>query len=429
MSLDSNNNQNTSEHYDAYVDRHLRRNYLVNLLYGLFGTTGFRLFFAPTFVPKYVLTLSNSNTMVGLLQAVGAATHIITLFFAVRFAETSKLRNRVFGIGLTMRSQILLMALAGFFFSTRLNLIAFFVFFALFNLFNGVQMVVYSMVMSKIIPTRVRGTFVGLRNFLGGIMAWLVARQAAVIIADLPFPQSYAWTFLAAFILTTIGICFFFFSKEPATPTEYAPTPRPDKLVKEMWQLLQAERGFRNFIIVRILSSASFIGSPFYILYASHSLGLQFSDIADITAYMFLTETIFSLVWGRLADRFGFRAVFLIGLTATATAIGLLLFMPPSLNLTRLIFSLLGAGMGGFMIGSENLTLEFGSIEDRPRRITIAGIAGDIMRGMTPLLGGFIADTLGYKPVFAIGFIVILISGVVMYKLVEEPRFAKKTAG
>jgi len=319
-----------------------------------------------------------------------------------------------------------LMALAGFFLSNRLNLIAFFIFYALFNLFMGVQGVVYNMVMSKIIPTRVRGTFGGLRHFLGGLTAWFVARQASILIADLPFPLSYAWTFLAAFVLTTIVICFFALSKEPATPHVYSKTPRPLALMREMLQMVRRESSFKYFVFVRALSNASFIAMPFYILYAAKALDLHFGEIADITSYLFMTQTLFALVWGRIADRLGFRAIYLFGLVLMATAILLLLVITPSLNLFRLVFSLIGSGMGGFMLASENIVLEFGSIEDRPRRIAIAAIAGDITRGLAPLLGGILADEIGYKPVFCIGLTLLILSGLVLYKLVEEPRFVNK---
>ena len=414
--------------FDRFVKVNLRRNYVVNLLYGLFGTTGFRLFFAPTFVPKYIKTLSGSNIVVGLLGTIGSLTHIITLIFAVNVAETDRVRNRVILVGASMRIQILLMALGGFFLGTRLNLIMFFVFFALFNLLIGIQNVVYNMLMSKIIPINVRGTFSGIRDFLGGLTAFFVARQASVMIADIPFPQSYAWTFLVAFTLTSIGICFFAASKEPPTPTEYPPTPPMLQLFWEMKELLRNDKSFRNFVIVRAVSSASMIGMPYYILYATDSLGLQFSDVANITTYLFITETIFTLVWGRLADRFGFRAVFLMGLAFMISSIGLLIVMSPSMLLFRMVFAMVGAGMGGFMMGSNNLVLEFGTMEDRPRRIVIAAIAGDIMRGIAPLFGGFVADTFGYLQVFYIGLGLLVFSVAVLYKLVEEPRFSKVAA-
>lgn len=416
-------NRDTQAEFDSYVKWNLKRNYIVNLLYGLFGTTGFRLFFAPTFVPKYIKTLSGSNIVVGSLQAVGSLMHIITLIFAVKVAETDRVKNRVIIVGSSMRIQILFMALAGFFLNARLNLIMFFIFYAMFNLLIGIQNVVYNMLMSKIIPINVRGTFSGIRDFLGGLTAFFVARQASVMIAGIPFPQSYAWTFLVAFILTSIGIVFFAASKEPKTPTAYPPTPPIRQLFKEMAKLLRDDRSFRNFVIVRAVASASMIGMPYYILYAAESLNLQFSDVANITAYLFIAETIFTLIWGRLADRFGFRAVFLLGLTFMTSAVLFLIFIPPSLILFRLVFACVGAGMGGFMMGSNNLVLEFGTMTDRPRRIVVSAIAGDIMRGVAPLLGGFVADAFGYMEVFYLGLAMLLFSVAVLYKLVEEPRY------
>jgi MFS family permease len=193
-----------------------------------------------------------------------------------------------------------------------------------------------------------------------------------------------------------------------------------------MLTMVRTEVNFRNFVYVRALSSASFIGNPFFILYATDALDLSFGDIANITTYLFMTQTLCTLIWGRLADRLGFRAVYLLGLVLLASATILLLTVSPSLNLIRLVFSLIGAGMGGFIMGSSNLVLEFGTITDRPRRIAIAAIAGDIMRGFAPLIGGVMADTVGYKPVFSIGLSLLLLSGWVMYKLVDEPRFANQ---
>jgi MFS family permease len=411
--------------FDQYVDHNLRRNYAVNLLYGLFGTTGFHLIMAPTFVPKYIMTLSGSNIVVGLLQLIAALSHIFSLLFAVRYAETSLLRKRVVAMGLLMRSQILFIALAGFFLPNNLNLIVFFVFYSLFSLFLGYQNILYNTTMSKIIPVRIRGLFVGIRNFLGGVTAWFVARVAAQLCADLVFPASYAWTFLAAFSLTTIGICFFALSNEPPTPFTYPPTPSPRKLLQQMWEMTRTDRSYRNFVIARVVSNASFIAGPFFILYAAETLNLSFSDIATITSYLFITQTISTLIWGRLADRLGFRFIFIMGLILMMTATAIILIMPPSLGIMYLVFSTLGAGASSFYMGSNNLVLEFGTIEDRPRRIAAVAIAGEFMRGLAPFIGGLLADLITYKSVFAVSLFFLIISALIMYRLVTEPRFSR----
>jgi MFS family permease len=410
--------------FDQYVGLNLRRNYAVNLAYGLFGTTGFHLIMAPTFVPKYIMTLSGSNVIVGLLQFVAALSHIFSLLFAVRYAEAPLLRKRVVGIGLLMRAQILFIALAGFFLPNNLNLIVFFAFYSLFSMFLGYQNILYNTTMSKIIPVRVRGLFVGIRNFLGGLTAWFVTRAAAQLCADLAFPASYAWTFLAAFSLTTIGICFFALSNEPPAPFTYPPTPAPRKLLQEMWEMTINDRSFRNFLIARVASNASFIAGPFFILYAAESLDLSFSDIATITSYLFITQTISTLIWGRIADRTGFRFIFILGLILMMAATATILIMPPSLGIMYLVFSTLGAGASSFYMGSNNLVLEFGTIEDRPRRIAATAIAGELMRGLAPFIGGLLADLITYQSVFAVGLSCLIISILIMYRLVKEPRFS-----
>lgn len=411
--------------FDAHVDEHLRRNYAVNLLYGLFGTTGFRLIMVPTFVPQYIKTLSGSNTIVGLLQLVGAVFRVGSPMFAVSFAEVPLTRLRVVGMGILMRVQILLMALAGFFLPDPINLVAFFVVYGFFNLFLGYQNVLYNTTMAKVIPTRVRGSFIGWRNFLGGLTAWGVARLAARWTEDLAFPGSYAWIFLASFVMTSIGIGFFAMTKEAPTPMEHDPPPPVPERLRRMWAMIHADRSFRNYVIARVLSTTSFIAQPFYIIYAKESLGLGIGGVAVITSYMFFSQTVMDPIWGRVADRLGFRFVFLFGLSAWILATCILLFVTPTLMLMNAVFALLGAATGGYQMSTNNLVLEFGTMQERPQRIAIASMASEAMRGIAPFAGGLLADAFGYSLVFWVSFSCLITSAFVMFTMVAEPRFAK----
>jgi hypothetical protein len=64
--------------FDDHVRRNLRWNFTLNLLYGLFGTTGWQLIMAPIFVPAYMKELGGTNTMVGLLLFCGGLSRFIT---------------------------------------------------------------------------------------------------------------------------------------------------------------------------------------------------------------------------------------------------------------------------------------------------------------------------------------------------------------
>ena len=49
-----------------FVDKNLKRNYTANFIHGVLGMTGFRLIYAPTIIPAYLLLLTGSTAAVGL---------------------------------------------------------------------------------------------------------------------------------------------------------------------------------------------------------------------------------------------------------------------------------------------------------------------------------------------------------------------------
>ncbi len=78
------------------VRENLRRNYLAQLLHGLFGQTGFRLIQAPTLIPAYVFALSGSELIVGVARAAQALGQCLTPVFSATLIEH---RRRVLPIG------------------------------------------------------------------------------------------------------------------------------------------------------------------------------------------------------------------------------------------------------------------------------------------------------------------------------------------
>ena len=346
---------------------------------------------------------------------------------AVPFAEAPLLRLRVVAIGLCSRFQILMMALLGFFLPKEYSLIGFFICYGLFRFFLGYQNILYNTTMSKLIPTQVRGSFLGYRNFLGGLSAWLVATQVSRFHSIPIFSNSYSWTFLTAFVLTTIGLGFFFFSSEARTPGEFGSQENQSfrKLLADLWQMTKSDKSYESYVIARAFSSAAFMAAPYYILYVTNKLNLSFAEVAIITGYLFLAQTAATLIWGRVADKFGFKQVFVSGMSFLVVAVTLLLAMPPTLLLTKIIFMFIGMGMSGFQMGAANIVLEFGTLQERARRIAVANMTATLVRGIAPLAGGVLADMFGYKPVFCIGLVFMIVSVFLLYKKVDEPRYSE----
>ena len=103
--------------YESEVKDNLTRNYIAQLLHGMLGQTGFRFVNAPTFLPAYLMMLSDgSEFVVGLGLALQAFGMTLTPIFGASLIEHRKRVLPVgFVIGSGMRSMVLLMAMAGFF--------------------------------------------------------------------------------------------------------------------------------------------------------------------------------------------------------------------------------------------------------------------------------------------------------------------------
>ena len=410
--------------FNDEVNRNFRWNFGVNLMYGLFGTTGWRLIFAPTFVPDYMFKLGGSNLIVGLLLSIGGASRFLTPPIIAPLVEHQPfIKRKAVLIGMLMRSQVLLMALAGFFFPRNLNILSFFLFFSLFNMFLGMQNVVYNTVMAKVIPVARRGRFIGVREFLGGVTAALVALAAGKMIDSLEFPHSYAATYLLAFCFTFVGLICFSFTREPATPSRLRKIPLLERL-RSMPSLVRQDRNFANYCICRGIGSLALMSNPFLILYVGNKMHIGGAQLGQLTFCYFTAQTCINLFFGRIADRRGFRHVFIISVLIWTLAMATLIVTPPSYALAAVIFFALGAGVGGFNMSMQNMVLEFGDTAELPMRLAVVNSIGELATAVGPLLAGFLADNVSYRSVFAISIVCTTAALLVMRFRVAEPRYA-----
>ena len=196
------------EENERFVDENLKQNFVANFIHGVLGMTGFRLIYAPTIIPAYIVLLTGSPTAVG----VGAAmlqlgATISPIASGARIEHRSHILPYAIRVGSLMRVMILALALAAWFLSGDALLIATFGSLLLLGFFTGAQRVAFQMLMSKLIPVRKRGRLQGYRNFAGGLIAAVLAWCAGnYFIADEWLGNGYATTFLFAFILTSAGL-------------------------------------------------------------------------------------------------------------------------------------------------------------------------------------------------------------------------------
>ena len=414
--------QRALDDHARFMEENLPRNYRANFIHGVLGMTGFRLIYAPTIIPAYLLMLTGSTAAVGLGAAMlqlGAT--ISPIASGSRIEHRSHILPYAIKVGSLMRLMILCLALSGWFLTGNMLLAATFVSFLLLGFFTGAQRVAFQMLMSKLIPIRKRGRLQGYRNFAGGLIAAVLAWFAGhYFIADKWLGNGYATTFLLAFILTSLGLFVLqALIREPAAAIA-RPRMRMRDRVREFPQLLR-NRDFAAFLVVQSLATLARVGGPFWTVYAGTRLGLDGALVGALSFVFLASDTVSNIVWGPLGDRYGFKLVYFLSLCSLLAGM-LLLMLSQTAPPIYAAFMLLGAGGAGWMLASTTMVLEFGETQDTAMRLAMATTVEGAISAIGPVLAGLLVAMAGFTPLFIvlIGAVSLALLGMVFK--VQEPR-------
>lgn len=408
--------------HSRFVEANLKRNYRANFIHGVLGMTGFRLIYAPTIIPAYVLLLTGSTAAVGIgaaLLQLGAT--ISPIASGSRIEHRSHILPYAIRVGSLMRVMVLCLALSGWFLTGDVLLAATFASFLLVGFFTGAQRVAFQMLMSKLIPIRQRGRLQGYRNFAGGLIAAVLAWVAGnYLIADEWLGNGYATTFLFAFILTSAGLIVLkTMIREPAAPVSRPQMPISER-VREFPALLES-RDFAAFLIVQCLSTMARVGAPFWTVYAGFQLGLDGALIGGLSFVFLGSDTVSNIFWGPLGDRFGFKLVYALSLLGSVMGVALLIF-GSSAEPIYAAFVLLGVGGSGWMLASTTMVLEFGSSEDTPMRLAFVTTAEGAIAAIGPIIAGLLIARYGFVALFVIVLAALVAALGILILKVREPR-------
>lgn len=409
--------------YEKFVWGNLKRNFSGHFMHGMLGMTGFRLINAPTFIPAYLHMLSGSDMVVGLglaLQQLGIA--ITSIVGTTQIEHRRYVLPLSLFLGSMMRLQILGLVLVGWLFSGPALLAGVLFFLFTLGLFSGPQNVAFQFLLAKMIPISVRGRLQGVRNVSGGLVAAILSYYAGkYLIGENIWGNGYSTTFLAAFILTSLGlVALWIFVREPEPPT-LRPRMRVGDRLREFPAMLRADRPFALFMVARTFAVFNRVSAPFYIVYIAQTTTLTGATIGTLTFAFLIASTVANIVWGFLSDKAGFRSTFIAALVLWIGATVMLMFVH-GLPYYFVAFFGLGAANSGYFMSAQNMVLEFGHRDDTAMRLAMSNTAESIVAAGGPLLGGAIAATLGYHTVFAVSIVCEAIALFMLVFMVEEPR-------
>ena len=136
----------------------------------------------------------------------------------------------------------------------------------------------------------------------------------------------------------------------------------------------------------------------------AESLGASFTDLQWVLSGYALALAVFLLTAGSLADRFGRRRLFVIGLTLFSAASGLCAIAPGS---GTLIAARILQGLGAAVVFPSSLAILAEAFQGAERRRAIGAWGATIGLAFAagPLIGGLLVDLFGWRAIFAASFV------------------------
>jgi MFS transporter, DHA1 family, multidrug resistance protein len=168
---------------------------------------------------------------------------------------------------------------------------------------------------------------------------------------------------------------------------------------------------------------------PFIPLYLQHDLGVHGIGQTAIWAGLIsfgpaIPATIFGPIWGRLADRVGFRVMLLRAIISAAILLACMGLVPSAGVLLAL--RMIQGALTGTVYSAQALVAA--SVPERETGRSMGLLQMSVYMGATfgPIAGGVVAQFLGYRAAFAGAGILLAGAALVVFLYVHEP--ARKPA-
>jgi MFS family permease len=412
------------------VAREIRRNYrhnaIVNFLDGTSFWFGASFIATRTIIPVFVSNLTDSELVIGLIATISGTGWLLPQLFTAPWVQRlpqKKIMPVRWGI-FTERLPVFLMAPTALL-ATRspdLALILFLLLLTWHIVGAGVISVGWQEMLAKIIPLKHRGRFFGITNFAGTGMGVLGAEVAKWLLDRYAFPYDYAICFGLAALFIAISWGFLSLTREPPQPT---PSPSEafsmQRYLRGLPEILRADANFRRYMLSQMIIALGGMATGFLTVYAVRQWQLSEGEAGRFTTVMLIGQALCNLLFGWLADHQGHKRVLEIAVLMGVLATVLALLAPAPLWFYG-VFALLGGNTAGMILSGIMIVFEFAPPEQRPTYIGLNNTLVGIVAGLAPMIGGWLAGSLGYAVLFGVSGAIGAVGLGVLRWAVKEPR-------
>jgi MFS family permease len=394
----------------SFRERIYRRNFKFFLADNLLFSVAMALIGSATVIPDFIRHLTDSEILIGLSGSLFTVGFTLPQLLVARYIVRHERKKWWFvGPNIPVRFVILIFALLTVYLGKDqpdLILLAFFICYSIAALGDGLVGVPWADLVGTSLDNRWRARMFGSASAVTGVIMLLIAPLVGVILGDngLGFPNNYALLFGLAGVLFAISILpGLFFHELPGGKTVQT-IPSLGEFLPDLGRVLRDDGPFRAFIVTRVLTSLFMMATPFYVGYATEELGLS-SEVA--VPVLLAMQTVGSVSGALLYTWLGARNNVLY----IRLALGSAVLLPICALLAWIVgpfplyFGFLVSGLAtGMNLFScfVNWVVSYASADQRPIYVGLSNTAVAVTALIAPVIGGTIAQNLGYRPLFVV---------------------------
>ena len=290
---------------------------------------------------------------------------------------------------------------------------------SIYSFAGGIAVLPFNRIISETILPQKRSSFFGWRLFFGGFMAMLGGCLVKFILGNekILWPKNFGVLFLCSFVILIIAysaMSMFKFPRDfPGKSADSMPSIR-----EECLHVFKTYPVLKRLIPIQILSSLTLF-MPFLTLYATENRHIPLKWVGIFIVCLKLGTMLSNLLWMPIGNKIGTRILIRTGIIMGITALVLNIFSH-NVFLFSVAFLVTGFAFSALRLGFSGYILELGSAEIR---VLLVAIQGTLLLPLyfMPLVGGLIADTLGYLWLLVAGLALFLLALILSFSLCE-PR-------
>ena len=422
----------------AFVARHARRNFLLNVIEGGLFMFGMSMVSRFTVLPYFVEQYSKEGWVQGVIPTIANTGWLLPgLIVAPMFAHLWRRKPAMLIGTFFERLPWLIMGIwliNGNAFDAQTTLLVFFGLYSLHMFSAGATSIPWQDFIGRVIPEHRWGTFFGFQSGVGSLLGVAGAAVATKILASEPlvvlertilagytFPFNIGVLSLGAFACLFVSYFFLVMTVEPAIP----PQPKQPiwSLLKDMPRILREDRAFTWYLIARTGISLGMLGQSFVTAAALSRFQSTGSTVGAFTVTLLAAQAIGNFGLGALSDRWGHKFVLVLSGFLGAMSLVLAVFAPTEAWFYP-IFVLGGISLGGYQLSGFTMVMSFASTAMRPTYIATANTFYAPISAVSPILAGWMAGMFGYGGLFVVLAVLGLMGVVLMHYRVHLPSRA-----